>query len=227
MSQTTRLTPTTLAGVLLALALAIIATTLVVVSGSEPEATPESAVAQPAPQEESSASEAPTDEPAEDDEVVGDPDELLPLVTYEVFLARDPFEPLVPSGGGGDGTGTTGGTDGGTTGGTDGGTTGGTDGDTTGGTDGGTTDGGTDGTDPCTQNGEVVCDGHVVSLVDVFVDEDGTERAVIQVDESIYEVVAGQQFATNFQVSSIDPPCVTLLYGDDAFSLCEGEQVLK
>jgi hypothetical protein len=67
----------------------------------------------------------------------------------------------------------------------------------------------------------------VVHLVDVFVDEDGTERAIVQVDDRLYEVVAGQEFANNFRVQSIDPPCVTLLYGDDAFSLCEGEQVLK
>ncbi len=238
----------------------------------------------------------PTDEATEapvDEVLVG------PIETYEIFLSRDPFEPVIPDAipvAGGDGTDTGGGTgtDGGTTGGggTDGGTTGGggTDGGGTtqnavlidvfvddggspratirvdaviytvgegdtfadgyqvvaitetcvtlthdgqsftlcegggGGTDGG---GGGSGSDPCTGTEEVVCEGRVVSLVDVFVADDGSARAVVQVDTTLYEVGEGDTFAQNFQVLAIDPPCVTLLYGDDAFTLCEGERTLK
>lgn len=193
----------------------------------------------------------PAEEPAADpDDGAGDgepeaeqtaaPDETLPVATYEVFLSRDPFRPVIPEpGAGADGDGTTDGdgTDGDGT--TDGdgadgdGTDGdgadgdGTDGD---GTDGDGTDGdGTDGDDEgaCTGQDEVVCDGRVVSLVDVFVDDDGTPVAVVQVDNELFEVRDGDVFAENFQVMAVDPPCVTLLFGDDSFTLCEGERVLK
>lgn len=143
----------------------------------------------------------------------------LPIETYEVFLARDPFQPVIT--GVANTTGGTGGTTGdGSTGGTGGTATGGTTTGGTGGTGGTTTGGG------CVSQGETVCDGQVVSLVDVFV-EDGQERAIIQVDSTLYTVGEGDLFAANFRVLTIDPPCVTLLYGDDRFSLCEGEQVLK
>lgn len=88
-------------------------------------------------------------------------------------------------------------------------------------------DGGAGDPGPCTGDDEVVCDGHVVTLVDVFLDGDGTPVAVVQVDSTLYEVRRGDTFGQNFQVISIDPPCVTLLYGDDAFTLCEGERTLK
>lgn len=209
----------------------------------------------------------------------------LPVQTYQVFLARDPFSPLTPpeggaNGGSGGGDGTNGGD--------------GTDGN---GGDGTTTtailssistqdvfvndQGETraileiDGTmftvgvgdvltsavristngsesfadltvsaisDPCVTAsiagesmvycvGEAPSDGdgeQTVALVDVFVDEEtGEERALIQVDSTLYEVGEGQEFAENFRVLSIDPPCVTLLRGDEALTLCEGDQVLK
>ena len=72
----------------------------------------------------------------------------------------------------------------------------------------------------------MVCDGHRVSLVDVF-EEGGESRAAVRVDDTLYEVATGETFASSFQVRSVEPPCVTLLYGDDAFTLCEGESVLK
>lgn len=72
----------------------------------------------------------------------------------------------------------------------------------------------------------MVCDGHRVSLVDVF-EEDGESKAVVRVDDVLYEVETGEVFASSFQVRSVESPCVTLLYGDDAFTLCEGESVLK
>lgn len=153
--------------------------------------------------------------------------EALPIETYEIFLVRDPFSPVRPDEPttGGDTTGTT---TGDTTGTTTGDTTGTTTGDTTTGDTTGTT-GDTTGepTDGCTQQGEVICDGRVVSLVDVFVDDSGQAVARVQVDNELFDVTDGAVFATNFEVLGIDPPCVTLLFGDDAFTLCEGDRVLK
>lgn len=77
----------------------------------------------------------------------------------------------------------------------------------------------------CVDNGTVVCDGQVVKLIDVY--DDGQPGAVVQVDETAYEVRAGETFAGNYLVRSVDAPCATLLYGDDAFTLCEGESTLK
>lgn len=155
--------------------------------------------------------------------------EQLPLETYEVFLSRDPFRPIRPAAGGTDGGGATTGdettTDGGTaTGGTttDGGTT------TGGTTTGGTTTGGE--LPPTGEDGDggdrATVEGREVVLVDVF-EEDGEPRAVVQVDGTAYEVSTGDRFADNFEVLAIDPPCATLLFGDDSFTLCEGERVLK
>lgn len=254
--------------------------------------------------------DAPTAIPDEADELA-----LLPIETYEIFLARDPFEPVVPRPDEGAGTGDVdvdgdgvpdvvivdvdgdGVPDGGTDGGTDG-----VPGDGTGtddpdgaaqhnavlidvftddngqpralirvddriytvgegddfadgyalvaiegtcvtftfqgnaftlcegggepGQPGDGTDPGTD-TGPCRGTDEVVCEGRTVTLIDVFTTDDGTPVAVVQVDSTVYEVRRGDTFAQNFQVVSIDPPCVTLLYGDDAFTLCEGERALK
>ncbi|MDX1745820.1 MAG: hypothetical protein R3324_07775 [Halobacteriales archaeon] len=229
-----------------------------------------------------------TEEPV-DDGVTGEDDEeedglaALPIETYEIFLNRDPFRPVVPApddGGAGDG-GTDGGDDEGTTPPDDGQlvlvsvdttadecdpvappcafirvddvlwlvnedrpvfgeddqfvvveiadpcvTVSTPDGERTLCEDGPDGDGDGDG-DGCTsQDGEVVCDGRVVSVVDVFT-EDGQARAVVQVDDQLFEVDEGDVFAENFEVLSIDPPCVTLLFGDDSFTLCEGERVLK
>jgi hypothetical protein len=242
-------------------------------------------------------------EPIEPDVEADDEDALLalPVETYEIFLARDPFDPVVPEpavDGGTDGTGTNGdGTDGdGTAGdgngdGTDDGVQqnavlidvftddsgtpralirvddliytvgegdafadgyvvvaiegtcitltldgeaftlcegGGGTGDPGNGNGNDDGDGGdAGGSDACTNGDEVVCDGRVVTLVDVFDGDDGEPVAVVQVDTTIYEVRRGDTFAQNFQVVAVDPPCVTLLFGDDAFTLCEGQRTLK
>lgn len=252
--------------------------------------------------------EATATEPVEEPTEITEEDtlEALPIETYDIFLSRDPFEPVIPAPStDGGGTGTDGGgtdTDGdgipdGGTGDGDGtdGDGDGTDGDGDGAVEhnavlidvfvddsgearalvrvddriytvgegdifadgyavvaidgtcvtltlngaaftlceGGTSppgdgDGGGDGSDtgPCRGDDEVVCDGRVVTLIDVYV-SGGEAVAVVQVDSTLYEVRRGDTFAQNFQVISIDPPCVTLLYGDDAFTLCEGERTLK
>lgn len=78
----------------------------------------------------------------------------------------------------------------------------------------------------CTTGVEAVCDGIVVSLLDV----DAT-TARIQVDQTTYDVEPGESFAQNFQLVRISGGCVDILYsnGDEAevFRLCDGESVSK
>jgi len=140
-----------------------------------------------------------------------------PVETFELFASKDPFEPLI------DATPATGTTDPGITdpGITDPGITdpGITDPGTT---DPGTTDPGT--TDPGT-GGQAV-GGHTVRLVDVF-SQDGSPRAQVSVDGSVYTVAEGETFADNFQLTSVSGTCATMLFGDDQFTLCEGEEILK
>jgi hypothetical protein len=146
-----------------------------------------------------------------------------PVETFELFASKDPFEPLIDEtpaapGAAAPGTTTPGTTDPGTTtpGTTDPGTT------TPGTTDPGTTDPGT--TDP--GSGGQAVGGHTVRLVDVF-SQDGSPRAQVSVDGSVYTVAEGETFADNFQLTSVSGTCATMLFGDDQFTLCEGEEILK
>lgn len=155
------------------------------------------------------------------------------VASYEVFLGRDPFEPVVPEpvaaedgATNGDGTETP---------------TVSPDPDATSDpSDPSDPSGPTPTTDPgsgseapsngesdCQQNGTVVCDGHTVSLVDVFEGADGSPRAAIRVDDVVHEVAPGDTFATNFRLLSVDGESATVQYGDDRFTLFEGETVLK
>jgi hypothetical protein len=85
-------------------------------------------------------------------------------------------------------------------------------------------------TDPatgrCQGEDEVVCDGRVVTLHEVRTDPGG-DIAVIKVDTTTYEVGRGETFASSFRVLSIDGDCVTFLYGDDTSTLCAGQRTLK
>jgi hypothetical protein len=138
--------------------------------------------------------------------------EKRPLETFEVFAPKDPFDPLITEDEGGTTDGDT--TGDGTT--TDTGT--GTDGDGDGVVDdGGTTDGDGDG------DGAADVRGHTVELVATL---DGGS-AQVQVDSTVYRVSEGEQFAQNFELVSVSGDCATLLYGDDQFTLCEGEEILK
>lgn len=69
---------------------------------------------------------------------------------------------------------------------------------------------------------ETVCEGTVVTLTDINVD-----AATVVVNETTYEVRAGDSFATSFRALAVDSLCVTLQYGDESFSLCVGATVLK
>jgi hypothetical protein len=129
-----------------------------------------------------------------------------PVQTFQVFAPRDPFKPLVSAA-----TGTTSGTT--TTGGT--GTTG------SGGSGGGTSSGGTS-----SSSGGRAVSGHRVKLVDTFT-QNGGKKAEVEVDGTVYRVGPGQTFADNFKLLSISGKCASLLFGDDQFSLCEGQEVLK
>lgn len=167
--------------------------------------------------------------------------EDLPIVTFEVFLARDPFEPVVPEpadttdnttvpgpgeNSNDDPTQPTDPTD-----------------PTQPGTPTDPTQPGTQPTDPtqpgtsptqpapprtptCTDDDPPVCDGRVVSLVEITGDGNG-RLAVIQVDTTIYEVREGDLFAGSFLVRSITADSVQLSYGDDGLTLRPGERVLK
>jgi hypothetical protein len=146
--------------------------------------------------------------------------ETLPTVTYDVFLSRDPFDPVIPEPAptvtetvatqpstepqpyddaqpvagddqNDDGTGA-----------------GATDDECRGGTE------------------EVVCDGRVVTLVELTV---GAEPvAVVQVDTQTYEVRPGDRFAERFLfLDVVDAATVRLLFGDEAFRLTVGERVMK
>ena len=151
--------------------------------------------------------------PPEDDEAGEDDGDAGQVENFDVFAPRDPFIPLVSQGGAG------GDTTGGDTGGDIGGDTGGDTGEPTdpGGDTGGSTDPGDD--------GETVGD-HRVKVVDVY-SEGGEDRAQIQVDGSVYTVDEGESFANNFELVSASGQCATILFGDDEFTLCEGEEILK
>ncbi|MFP5308402.1 MAG: hypothetical protein ACLGIR_02360 [Actinomycetes bacterium] len=183
------------------------------------------------------ATAAPTEQPG--DTTTEAPSD--PLVrTFDVFLVRDPFAPILATsiGAGTDGGTTDGGTtDGGTTDGgtTDGGTTDGgtTDGGTTDGgtTDGGTTDGGTtDGgtTDGGTTDGGTTGGGAVE--VELLLIEDGPDgqTATIRVNGVVYDGLReGDTFADSFRLLDITDPCVVFLFGDSRGTACQGDVVLK
>jgi hypothetical protein len=149
----------------------------------------------------------------------------LPIVTYEIYLSRDPFDPVVPEP---------------------------TSAATSGGAEATQASGAIqpslglpdpedpadpadpiDPTDPnedvrqsgCRGEAEVICDGRVVTLIGIR--DDGEPRAAIQVDTTVYDVGVGDRFAEYFQVRSIEGGCANLLYGDDGFRVCEGDRVLK
>jgi hypothetical protein len=67
--------------------------------------------------------------------------------------------------------------------------------------------------------------GQRVALLDVF--EDPGTKAQVKVGSTVYTVSPGETFAGNFKLVSVSGRCATLLHGDDKFTLCEGEEVIK
>jgi hypothetical protein len=130
-----------------------------------------------------------------------------PLETFEVFAPKDPFKPLISAAGAG-GTSAAGAPAPVTS---------------PGATTGGQPSGGSDISGG--QGGDSV-GGHRVRLIDTFT-RNGEPQARVQVDGTVYTVGEGDRFADNFEVLSISGQCASLLFGDDQFSLCEGEEILK
>jgi hypothetical protein len=107
--------------------------------------------------------------------------------TLDNFSGKDPFRPLITTGGGGGGTPAPGPT---------GGPTGGTNG------------------------------GQRVTLVDIS--GSGSNRvATVEVDGTEYQVHAGDTFAGSYRVKSLTASCGTFVFGDETFTLCVGQEVLK
>jgi hypothetical protein len=154
----------------------------------------------PAPQE----APAPAPEPApKDDKPATRPGGGGPVETFQVFAPRDPFEPLVSPDSGGEAADT------GATVDTGGGVITNSDGNGAGDVSAGSTVG-----------------GHTVSVVDVF-SARGSRRAQVEVDGTVYKVNEGETFADSFKLLSASGQCANMLFGDDQFTLCVGEQILK
>lgn len=135
----------------------------------------------------------------------------------QVAQPRDPFQPLVtsPSTTAGDTTTTAAG--GSTTTAAAGGST------TT--TAGGSTTTTTAGGSTTTTKGNQP-DGIRVKLLEVR-DEASGRVAVVEVDGVAYTVKVGDTFATSFKVVSLTSSGGVFTYGDSAFSLAEGQSILK
>lgn len=132
------------------------------------------------------------------------------LETFEIFAPKDPFRPLVLAVADGTVTGAPAPGAGAAAPGTGDGT--------------GTTAAG--GSARSGDSGSSKAGGHRVRLVNTF-RRSGEPHARIQVDSTVYTVRENDRFAQNFQVLSISGECASLLFGDDQFSLCEGQEILK
>ena len=129
-----------------------------------------------------------------------------PVKAFQVFASRDPFEPLIDTSGG---AGTT----------SDVSTTASVDTGGSGDTGGGTGDGQGGG-------GGASVDGHRVQVIDVY-QRGGRTRVQVEVDGTVYTVAKGDTFADSFELVSAAGECATFRVGDDEFTLCEGEEILK
>ena len=68
--------------------------------------------------------------------------------------------------------------------------------------------------------------GTRVTLVEIR-DVAGVLRATVTVDGTDYDVGVGDTFAGNFKVVSLDADSGVFLFGDNAFELSEGQEILK
>jgi hypothetical protein len=136
-----------------------------------------------------------------------------PSASFETFMGKNPFEPLVNP------TGTGGTTGGGTTATTTAG------GATTGGATTATTVAGGGGA----SGGAATAPrrSQRVALLNVYA-KNGKTVADVRVNDTVYTALApGQTFASNYQVVSLQGQCGSFLFGDERFQLCEGQEVLK
>lgn len=135
---------------------------------------------------------------------------VLPLVTYELFLARDPFEPVVPEPAPPAPSAPTDPSDPDASG----------DPDST----------GNSATAPapsrCVSGTEVVCEGRVITVIEVF-EQNGEMIAILQVDTMRYEVRAGDVVLDTFEIVSVSPNEVRVLVGDRVVETLVGDNALK
>ncbi len=68
--------------------------------------------------------------------------------------------------------------------------------------------------------------GKRVSLVHAFT-KDGVQYAQTKVDATVFTPAVDDTFATTFKLVSVKSTCASYLNGDESFSLCEGQEVLK
>ena len=66
-------------------------------------------------------------------------------------------------------------------------------------------------------------DGHQVAVDSVSPDG----QVVVNVDGTDFRPSVGEVFAESFQVVSVEEKCAALLFGDEQFTLCEGQEVTK
>jgi hypothetical protein len=92
--------------------------------------------------------------------------------------------------------------------------------------DGSTDDPNTTDSRRCQGGDELVCEGRVVTLSAVEQTSNGAS-ATFQVDTVVYTVGVGEDFATSFRLLSVDGSCATFLYGDERNTLCTGQSTLK
>jgi hypothetical protein len=180
------------------------------------DGAPDPSDAPPAP----AAAEPATPEPEPTDGPGGRGGDRAPGGTFEVFAARDPFDPLVSPAASEGGAATTGGASTAPTT-TTGGATISAAGDVATPSGGGTTD-----PAGASATGGASVGGHRVRVVDVY-RRDGRDVAQIEVDGTVYTVNRGETFADGFTLESTSNSCATLSSGADTFTLCEGEQILK
>ena len=69
-------------------------------------------------------------------------------------------------------------------------------------------------------------DGIVVRLLDIY-EIGGVLRARIEVVGVEYDVGVGETFATNFKIVSLDSDSAVILFGDNAFELLIGQEIIK
>lgn len=68
-----------------------------------------------------------------------------------------------------------------------------------------------------------------VAMLEIFTDPGGQVVATIRVNDVVHQVAEGDEFATSYRVVSLDirSRCGQLLFGDERFGLCEGDETLK
>jgi hypothetical protein len=52
-------------------------------------------------------------------------------------------------------------------------------------------------------------------------------EAVVRIDGRLHRSMSGERFAENFELLSLGDGCASLLYGDEQFTLCSGQEILK